>query len=76
MRIAAIYSFNQGKEEAVRRYADLIVEVNDIIKQVVAADHKTKESTEKTMAGRVLFSPTSLNKAFKKAFASHGGWKT
>ena len=48
---------------------ELMTEVNDVIKAVDAALHKTKESTEKTMMGRMLFSPKSLNKAFKAAFA-------
>lgn len=76
MRIAAAYSFNGGKEEVARRYADLMVEVNDVIKEIRAADHKTKKSKEKTMKGRVLFSPKSLNRAFKEAFKRRGGWQT
>jgi hypothetical protein len=76
MRIAAVYSFNRGKEEISRRFPDLMVEVNQAIAQVVAADHRTKKSIEKTMPGRMLFNPRSLNAAFKKAFQLYSDWKT
>jgi hypothetical protein len=76
VRIAAVYSFNRGNEEVTRHYADLMVEVNDVIRRVEAAKHRTKRSKEKTMRGRMLFDPPSLNRAFKRAFESHGGWET
>ena len=72
MRIAGVYSFNGGKEEVTKNYPGLLTEVNAAIKGVKASRHKTKESTEKTMMGRMLFSPKSLNKAFKKAFFAKG----
>jgi hypothetical protein len=69
MRIAATYSFNNGKEEVTARYAHLIPEVNAAIKAVDASQHKTKESKEKTMPGQMLYSPVSINNAFKAEFA-------
>lgn len=63
-----MYSFNKGKEAVTKHYPDLPTEVNEVIKTVDASKHKTKRSTEKTMMGRMLFSPKSLNKAFKNAF--------
>lgn len=72
MRIAGVYSFKNGEQEITRHYPDLLTEVNDVIKSVRASRHKTKKSTEKTMMGRMLFSPKSLNKAFKKAFFDRG----
>src|SRR5262245_50210337 len=76
MRIAAVYSFNDGQKQVAQRFPDLLVEVNAAIKEVDSAQHKTKESTEKTMLGRMLFSPGSLNLAFKKAFfETIGGWQ-
>lgn len=76
MQIAAVYSFNDGKKEVSRRYADLLVEVNAAIKEVDASEHKTKKSKEKTMRKKMLYSPKSLNKAFKKAFLKNQtGWK-
>jgi hypothetical protein len=76
VRIAGVYSFNRGEEEVTRRYPDLLTEVNDVIKKVRSSQHKTKISDEKTMMGRMLFSPRSLNAAFKKAFAKQRGWET
>lgn len=75
MRIAGVYSFKSGEEAVTKNYPDLMTEVNEAIKIVDASAHKTKESTEKTMMGRILFSPTSLNKAFKKSFFGHG-WQS
>lgn len=43
-------------------------EIEDIISAVDANDHKTKRSREKTMPGRMLFNPDSLNRAFKTEF--------
>jgi hypothetical protein len=75
VRIAGVYSFNNGEKEVSKRYPNLLVEVNRAIKSVNSSRHKTKESSEKTMMGRMLFSPTSINKAFKKTFDEIGGWK-
>ena len=74
MQIAAAYSFNRGREKITRRFPDLMVEVNQAIKEVDASKHKTKKSIEKTMPGRMLYSPRSLNLAFK-AFLKHLEWK-
>ena len=37
-----------------------------------ASQHKTKESAEKTSAGKLFFSPPSLNKAFSAEFSAEG----
>jgi hypothetical protein len=74
MRIAGVYSFNGGVEAVTANYADLLTEINDAIRVVDAAGCKTKESIEKTMMGRMLFSPKALNAAFKDAFFRRG-WK-
>lgn len=68
MRIAGIYSFKNGKVEVSNRYPHLLPEVNAAIKAVNADEHKTKISKEKTMPGKMLFSPTSINTAFKAEF--------
>ena len=70
MRIAAVYSFNKGKEEITKRYPHLLTEVNEVIKAVDASQHKTKKSKEKTMKGDILYSPVSINKAFKAEFGN------
>lgn len=69
VRIAATFSFNDGQTQITKRYAHLLPEINEAIKVVNAADHKVKVSKEKTMPGQVLYSPKSINAAFKVAFA-------
>lgn len=65
MRIAAKYSFNKGEEEITRRYAHLLPEIHAAISAIGATQHKTKQSKEKTMPGQMLYSPVSINTAFK-----------
>jgi len=74
VRIAGVYSFNDGEAQVTKHYPKLLVEVNTVIKAVDSSKHKTKESTEKTMMGRMLFSPRSMNVAFKEEFEKIGGW--
>lgn len=74
MRIAGIYSFNGGTETVTSTYPALLPEVNAVIKSIDSTQHKTKVSIEKTMPGKVLFSPRSLNAAFKTEFAKYEGW--
>ena len=76
MKIAGVYSFKGGTEAVTAGYPALLTEVNAVIKAVDSAHHKTKKSIEKTMMGRMLFSPTSINKAFKAAFAEQREWQT
>ena len=76
MQIAAVYSFNRGKEEIAKRYPHLLTEVNAVVKKIIASKHKTKTSKEKTMPGMLLYSPRSLNEAFKKAFLRYKDWET
>jgi hypothetical protein len=74
MQIAGIYSFKNGKAEVEKRYPTLLAEVQGVIKAVDASAHKIKVSKEKTMKGRMLFDPTSINTAFKTEFGNRG-WK-
>jgi hypothetical protein len=74
VRVAAEYSFNRGKQEIAGRYPHLLAEVYAAIKEVDSSRHKRKRSAEKTMPGRMLYSPRSLNKAFTRAFDRNGGW--
>jgi len=64
--IAGRFSFNGGEEAVRATYPHLLLEIERAIQTIDAETHKTKESTEKTMRGRMLFSPASLNKAFKE----------
>lgn len=70
MRVAAVYSFNKGKEFVTEKYPNLLVEVNDAIKAVDASLYKDKQSLEKRKG--MLFSPVRLNAAFKREFAKRG----
>ena len=73
MIIAGIYSFNGGQEFTNRKYEHLLNEIREVILNVDAEKHKTKKSEEKTMLGKTLYSPVSLNKAFRAEF-SRRGW--
>lgn len=68
MRVVARFSFNKGREVIEKEHPTLLAEVFEVINSVNARTHRTKASLEKTKKGQVLYSPTSLNKAFKKAF--------
>lgn len=72
MRVAGIYSFNGGKEIIEADYAAELQEIKSAIAAVEAIEHKTKVSREKTMPGRLLYKPGSLNKAFKLEFNKRG----
>jgi hypothetical protein len=72
LRLAGVYSFNDGERVVSGRYAHLLPEINEVIRLIDASRHKVKVSKEKTMRGRMLFDPTSLNKAFKVEFKKHG----
>ncbi len=65
MRIGARYSHLNGEEYLLVHRHELWREVRDVIAEVDAAVCKTKESKEKTMMGRVLYSPPEMNSAFK-----------
>jgi hypothetical protein len=75
MRLAGVYSFNDGERVIAATYPDLLVEVKDCISAVDASQCKTKISKEKTMPGELLYSPKAFNKHFKEQFYSRG-WKT
>jgi len=75
MRIAGMYSFNNGEKVIRRDYPHLLQEVEHIIRIVDTTKRKTKESREKTMPGKMLYSPVELNEDFKKAFLALG-WRT
>jgi len=74
MRLVGAYSFNDGQKEIAKKFPALLDEVKNIIESVDAAACKIKRSKEKTMRGRMLYSPKAVNKAFKKAFNPRKGW--
>ena len=71
MIIAGIYSFNKGKEIIEKNYPNLLNEIKNVISDIDASKHLNKESKEITMPGKILYSPISLNKAFKREFAKY-----
>ncbi len=75
MKIVGIYSFNGGAEAVQKKYAEELEEIKRILASVDAKKHKTKRSKEKTMRGKVLYSPRSLNKAISDDFLKLGWQK-
>jgi Restriction endonuclease BglII len=71
MIIAGVYSFNKGKEIIEKKYPELLKEISTVIDNIDAKKHINKESKEKTMPGKMLYSPISLNKAFKREFKKY-----
>lgn len=74
MKIIGVYSFNKGKEVVEKVYPDLLSEIKEIVASINASKYKVKKSKEKTMRGRLLFSPVKLNEAFKSKFKNKK-WK-
>jgi len=75
MNIVARYSFNGGEEAINERFAELLEELTSSISAVNASDFKIKVSREKTMAGRLLYSPKGLNMAIF-TLLDKKGWRT
>lgn len=72
MKIVKTYSHMGGEEYLIVRNPDLYQEIKDIVSSLDASQHKTKISKEKTLLGKELYNPISLNKAFSKTFNSLG----
>jgi hypothetical protein len=72
MKVAGMYSFNNGKEIIDARFTTKLREVEQIIAAVDS--EKTKTSREKTMPGRKLYSPHALYQAYQTQFAERG-WR-
>lgn len=71
MRIAQVYSHLNGVEFLIVHKPVLWEEIQGAIKSVDASDAFDKISKEKTMAGRILYSPSKLNKLFKAEFSKN-----
>lgn len=74
MKIAETYSHLNGFEYLCFRFPDIWNELEEMIKQVDASACRTKISEEKTMKGKVLYSPVDMNKAFKILLEAKG-WR-
>ena len=71
MIIAGEYSFNKGKKYIEKHFSNQLEVIKRVIKNIDAEKHINKESKEKTMPGKMLYSPVSLNKAFKREFGKY-----
>ena len=71
MIIAAEYLFNGG-DIIKKTHSEQFQEVEHIINSIDASSYKTKVSKEKTMPGKMLYHPKSLNDAIAGEFISKG----
>lgn len=72
MQVAATHSHLNGLEWLMVHCAPLWAEINDSIEAVDADSCKTKVSKEKTMLGKLLYSPKDMNMALEEQFLSRG----
>jgi hypothetical protein len=70
MIIAGIFSFNDGQQIIQDHYSAELREIEEVIAAVNSSEHRTKVSKEKTMPGKMLFKPGSLNSSFRAEFES------
>ena len=72
MQIKAKYSHLNGEEYLLVHRKQLWEEVQTVIGEIDASICRTKISREKTMPGRLLYSPTDMNKLFKEQLNAKG----
>ena len=72
MQIKSVYSHLNGEEFLLVHRPGLWEEVKQAIAAVDAEACRTKVSRERTMRGRLLYSPKDMNDAFKAEFKSRG----
>ncbi len=65
MRIAETYSHLNGLEFLLVHHPQLWKEIQSVVSAVDAETCKTKVSKEKTMQGKLLYSPIRMNSDFK-----------
>lgn len=68
MKIGAYYSHLNGYEWILVHQKEMWDEINDVIASINAEEYKTKKSKEKTMLGKMLYSPIDLNSKMKSEF--------
>lgn len=66
MKIAETYSHLNGLEFLLVHKPNLWQEIQDVISAIDAKKCQTKVSKEKTMKGKLLFSPIDMNATFKR----------
>ena len=72
MQIKALYSHLNGHEYLLVHRKHLWDEVEQVIENVDAEACRTKILRERTMRGRLLYSPADMNNAFKTGFRGNG----
>jgi hypothetical protein len=72
MKIVQTYSHLNGLEYLLVHKKGLWKEVQQVIQMVDGNACKTKVSKEKTMSGKVLYSPIGMNKSFSGLLAKQG----
>jgi len=72
MEIIAEFSFKGGKEFLEKTHVNELKEIREVISLVDALACRTKKSREKTMKGKMLYSPIDLNKRFFELFEEKG----
>ncbi len=72
MRIAAEFSFKNGSKIITKKHKILYDEIHFCVSSIDASAHLTKTSREKTMPGKTLYSPKSLNKSFDELLLPRG----
>ncbi|MEM4066973.1 MAG: BglII/BstYI family type II restriction endonuclease [Candidatus Micrarchaeaceae archaeon] len=72
MRVVDYYDHKGGRAFIESRFPEEFKEILEVISRVDLNKYKTKRSKEKTMPGKMLYSPVGLNKAFKEEFESMG----
>src|SRR5437763_6731931 len=76
MKIAQKYSHLNGEEYLIVHHKKQYDELTSIIKSIDASKLITKESKEKTMKGKMLFSPIALNRIFIEKFRGKGWYES
>ncbi len=72
MKIVEVYSHLNGLEFLIVHKQKLWEEIKTVISSISANKCKTKVSKEKTMNGKLLYSPIDMNSAFKKSLSTLG----
>jgi hypothetical protein len=72
MKIAQTYSHLNGLEFLLVHKPQLWEEIQDVIAEVDATKCKTKVSKEKTMTGKLLYSPIEMNNCFRLLLRDKG----
>ena len=76
MKIGEMYSQLNGFEWIQYHQKEMWGEIEQIIEAIDAEDYRTKVSKERTMKGKMLFSPADLNSRIKKDFEGLGWYES